>query len=51
MQLKQKVGRPPKYKEATTTVAFRVPVSEVPVITEFVRERLKLKLIENISPK
>jgi hypothetical protein len=34
-------GRKPKYNEATTTVAFRVPVSKVEQVKELVRKLLK----------
>lgn len=33
-------GRKPQYNEATTTVAFRVPVSKVPEIKKLVNSRL-----------
>lgn len=33
-------GRKPKYKEATTTVAFRVPISKVQQVKELVKKLL-----------
>ncbi len=35
-------GRPKENKEATITVAFRVPVSKVEVIKEVVKKKLAL---------
>lgn len=34
-------GRKPKYKEETTTISFRVPVSKVDMVTKAVNSILK----------
>ncbi len=39
-------GAKPKYNEATTTVAFRVPLSSVDEIKQLVKDKLKEKLIK-----
>lgn len=40
-------GSKPKYSEATTTVAFRIPISKVRIIKTLVKKKLKTYLYHN----
>jgi hypothetical protein len=46
---KRKAGRPPKYDEPTTTIAFRVPLSKVEDVKYFVKHRLAFWMDKKIT--